>query len=387
MDKIDFALPAGLNPEDILLNYTSPYGNTSIAFGDLDSWFRNELATAAVFGARISVSAMTIVVSWIVSKNRRAPIFIVNQLALLSISIHSGLYLRFLNGVYGSIAFNFSLYDYTNHDATVTSVVTNTFQILVIGFIEASLVLQTYTIFRSPNRMMQVFGIAATVMACLLGLITTGLYFATAVYSNINLTSTSLVATPSWVGAVPLAVFTASFVIVSLMLNVKLFIAIRTRRYLGLKQFDIFHILFIMSSQTMVIPTAIIIASFCTNGKVTYNYLSAIGTLLVATSLPLTTMWANSSIKETTPCSSADTVLYKPMSNSSKSLYMSASRTIVGDKSPGEKPDLSTGDDDDYKNSSWWIEANLEAAENGYGEGEDNDDFLRKITTTRGTNA
>ena len=43
----------------------------------------------------------------------------------------------------------------------------------------------------------------------------------------------------------------------TILLIGKLIIAIRTRRYLGLKQFDSFHILLIGFSQTLIIPSII----------------------------------------------------------------------------------------------------------------------------------
>ena len=73
----------------------------------------------------------------------------------------------------------------------------------------------------------------------------------------------------------------------TILLIGKLIIAIRTRRYLGLKQFDSFHILLIGFSQTLIIPSIILVVHYFYLSQNKDSLLQQISLLLIILMLPL----------------------------------------------------------------------------------------------------
>lgn len=78
----------------------------------------------------------------------------------------------------------------------------------------------------------------------------------------------------------------------TILLIGKLIIAIRTRRYLGLKQFDSFHILLIGFSQTLIIPSIILVVHYFYLSQNKDSLLQQISLLLIILMLPLSSLWA-----------------------------------------------------------------------------------------------
>lgn len=78
----------------------------------------------------------------------------------------------------------------------------------------------------------------------------------------------------------------------TILLIGKLIFAIRTRRYLGLKQFDSFHILLIGFSQTLIIPSIILVVHYFYLSQNKDSLLQQISLLLIILMLPLSSLWA-----------------------------------------------------------------------------------------------
>ncbi|ODV84100.1 hypothetical protein CANARDRAFT_177263 [[Candida] arabinofermentans NRRL YB-2248] len=313
-------LPEGLDPTSIVLNYTSPYGDTQIHFYDLDEYLQTRIELAVVFGVRIGLAALAIPITYIISKNKKSALFILNECCLFTLFLHSILYASTMTKAYNSITAYFSLYIYIDKPASNLVAATNAIYILLIILVEMSMVYQVHIIFRSPSNKIKSLGFIATGVSGLLGLTTIGLYFGYASMANIALFDINY-SQPGWIMNAALICFSCSSCIMTLLLSFKLFFAIRTRRFLGLKQFGIFHILLIMSCQTMIVPTLLIFLSFSDMGthNHTYQSLSALGTTLITISLPVTTMWANSSMSDTVATSTSDTYFQKTITSSESS--------------------------------------------------------------------
>lgn len=308
-------LPA--NAQDIIANFTGYDGPVSVSFGDFDLYMKTVVVSAVIFGTRIGLAALAFPVTYMITKNKKSPIFILNMSCLAVLFLQSCLYAVTLTKGYNTISYTFSGYPDIYKSASNISVVSNVFSVLLIILVELSFSYQVYIIFESPQKNMRRLGYAATFISVALGIATVVLYFIFMVYSNLSFYNYKKTV-PGYLANTPLILFVTSSCVICVMLLCKLAFAISKRRYLGLKQFNLFHILFIMAFQTMVIPTILILISF--NGfsetdQYSSQAFSALGTALVALSLPLTTMWANSSILDSTPTSTSN--LYSPAYTSS----------------------------------------------------------------------
>lgn len=319
-------LPADFNPAYQLLNFTSVEGPISTTFADMDSYVHTILRDAMIFGARIGAGGLAMIALWLTSNNRKTPVFILNQLSLLFLVLHSGLYLNYLLGGYSSLAYIFTGFSefLIKQQALNVYAVTNVLQVLLTASIEASMVFQVRTIFNHPDGKM--VGYPLIGLSLLVALATTGLYFYNCIKSIIDLFNNHH---SVYAFNAQTILFASSVNFMSLVLVSKLVMAIRSRRYLGLKQFDSFHILLIMSTQTMIIPSILTILSYALPSFKAVS-LPAVSVLLVTLSLPLSSMWAASANNAPTPTSSGYHV-YTP-STIKGSIYQSErGTTLKGD--------------------------------------------------------
>lgn len=304
------------NPRDIVLNYTTVNGLNSITFADLDEWLKTVVVLAIVFGTRIGLSALALPITFLVTKNKRSPIFILNISCLCVLFLQSCLYAVTLTKYYNSLTYSFAMYDNVEPLASRISIASNVLYVILVALVEISFCYQVYIIFESPQTHLKRLGYAATAISASLGAAAFVLYFILMVYSNLQFwhPETDI---PSYLANIPLVLFVTSSCTICLMLMLKLGVAIRTRRYLGLTQFNLFHILFVMAFQTMIIPTILILISFNAFSKYdqySSQAFSALGSALITISLPLTTMWANSSVSNSIPSSTVD--MYSPYASS-----------------------------------------------------------------------
>ncbi|KAL6939905.1 hypothetical protein ACO0RG_003754 [Hanseniaspora osmophila] len=288
------AFDESFNPNNILLSYESAYSmETQISFGELQSFFNRKMNQSIIYGTRIGAAAVAILILWMVTKNKRSPIFIINQFTLLIIVLHSALFLKYLASPYSSAIYTFTYFPQLVHRSNIyVSGAVNMLEVVLIALVEISLVYQVYTIFKSSeNRKMTVAWIS---LSSALGLATIGTYFATAVISMLNIYEKSYSTSDSKLFNVSVILLASSINVMTLLLSLKLFFAVRARRFLGLKQFDTFHILLIMSAQSLIIPSILYILSYALPAKDGTSNLAAIATLIVVLSLPLSSMWASS---------------------------------------------------------------------------------------------
>lgn len=318
------------SPQNIIVDFTAATGEeVSVTLGEFDSYMKTIVVLAIIFGTRIGLSAFAIPITFMVTKNRRSPIFILNMCCVGILFLQSCIYAVTLTKSYNTISYTFSMTDQIEKSASNISVVSNLLYIILIFLVEVSFCYQVYIIFESPQKNLKRLGYLATAFSASLGIATVVLYFIYMVYSNLAFYNNEITV-PRYLVNTPLIVFVTSSCAICLMLLFKLTYAIRTRRFLGLKQFNLFHILFIMAFQTMVIPTILILISFnafSETDKYSSQTFSALGSALIALSLPLTTMWANSSVSERAPTSTANlnSPVYSSASDDNKTVINSPS--------------------------------------------------------------
>lgn len=313
---------SGLNPEYIMLNFTLPgYERmSSIPFKALDDYMNYMITWGIIYGVGVGTALLTLALLWIIIKNKKTPMFWLNQCSLLLLVIRCLLQFAYLLGPLSRMGFSFTGILIPNtYYSYKTTVATNVIHTLLIGLIEASFCYQVFIIFRSPE--VRKLGYALTGVCAAIGITVFGLYINSTIsvaktYSDLFNHSRTVRRVGSWVNNGPFILFSVSVSVTSIFLIIKLLFAIKTRRYLGLKQFSILHILLIVSTQTLFVPSILVIINY-KNLNLNSTTLSALSIILVVIFLPLSSMWASSANNSPIPSSSTSSILYKSSSNSS----------------------------------------------------------------------
>jgi len=287
-----------LSSSDVIVTVTIPNeedGTYEVPFYAIDNYHYSRMENAVVLGATIGACSMLLIMLiGILFKNfqrlRKSLLFNINFAILLMLILRSACYINYLMNNLSSISFFFTgIFD---DESFMSSDAANAFKVILVALIEVSLTYQIYVMFKTP--MLKSWGIFASVLAGVLGLATLATQIYTTVMSHVNFvngtTGSPLQVTSAWMD-MPTILFSVSINVLSMFLVCKLGLAIRTRRYLGLKQFDAFHILFIMSTQTMIIPSIILFVHYFDQND-SQTTLVNISLLLVVISLPLSSLWA-----------------------------------------------------------------------------------------------
>lgn len=209
--------------------------------------------------------------------------------------IRSSLYLAYLLGPLGTLSFDLTgivarddIYKFQ------VSIAANAFQVILIALIQASMNYQLYTMFKSTG--IKRLGTVLSVITGMLSLTTIAFYIHANVAIGLHLTNYFLhpdrVSTQlnAKLKSIPSILFAASVLLVLIILMTKLVLAVRTRRYLGLKQFDSFQVLLVMSTQTLIVPSILTIATYYQTKP--NLVLLTLSLLLISINLPLSSMWA-----------------------------------------------------------------------------------------------
>ncbi|ODV62562.1 alpha-factor pheromone receptor STE2 ASCRUDRAFT_74917 [Ascoidea rubescens DSM 1968] len=295
---------SNISPEDIYLNFTSPdYGEVFIQFKDLDSYLVEVSTSAIIFGVRFGAAFIVMVLlALLMNKKKRAsPMFILNQLALLFLIVHTCLYYHYLLGRSASITTIFSgVYIYNATDINMT-IATNSINIILVTIIQGTLLYQMYLIYLHGNILHQkklyknvAKGFFA--LSILTALTDVAFYLNVVIKRALHVKGKGHINPESWETTLPTTLFTVSIALMSLILILKLAYQVMERKKNGLKQFSIFHILTIMLGQSMVIPIILQIIALATpnSNNLGLSVLPHISILIVTICLPLSSMWATS---------------------------------------------------------------------------------------------
>ncbi|SCU81401.1 LANO_0B02960g1_1 [Lachancea nothofagi CBS 11611] len=291
------------NPEDILVTFQNLSGaQAQVDAQQLQDVVNRRIALGILYGTRIGAAVITIVILLMVSKNRKTPIFISNQISLLLIVIQSGVYLGYLFSPFASVSFTIaSLPDTIPNSNLRLFSAANIFQVLLVAAVEASLILQVRIIFKSDT--FKTVGRVLVAISTALAIATIAMFLVSAVKSITAIYSDVQAAADTIYFNIAVILQSTSINFMTLLLTVKLVLAVRSRRFLGLKQFDSFHILAIMSFQTLIFPSLLFILAYALSGNQGTSSLNSIAVLLVTLSLPLSSMWATSANNACRPSS------------------------------------------------------------------------------------
>ncbi|KAK6464391.1 fungal pheromone mating factor STE2 GPCR-domain-containing protein [Scheffersomyces coipomensis] len=292
-----------VDSQSIFLNFTLPQDPSQqvfeLPFGLVDAYFHRILQQTIVHGVSIGACVVLIITLLIFpNKHKNNPMFYMNLMSLIWMIIRAGLNIAFILSPLNSPSFSFTGLLNPETSSYTISTVANSSEVILVVFILLSINYQIYIIFKSPEvKIMKFISIA---ISAGLSLATIGLYMNSTIRNNQmyhqiftdSITSETVI-NGMLVNDLPRILFYTVINVTSLILVFKLVMAIKTRRYLGLKQFDSFHVLLIMSSQTLIIPTILVFVHYGL-GESSSSLLLLIGLLLVVLSLPVTSLWASS---------------------------------------------------------------------------------------------
>ncbi|CAB4252469.1 similar to Saccharomyces cerevisiae YFL026W STE2 Receptor for alpha-factor pheromone [Maudiozyma barnettii] len=292
-------------PGESLLTFTSIYGDgTDITFNQMQDLVNKKMRQAIMFGVRCGAATLTIIIMWMISKRKHTPIFIINQVSLFLIVIHSGLYFKYLLSSISSLAYSLTGFHQvvSRYDIYVYGAA-SIFQVLLVASIELSLVFQVKIMFAGITQ--KKVGYLALLISGCLGITTVAVYFTTAIKSMISVYQGVNTDYAKYFNIATI-LLSSSINFMTFILVVKLLFALRSRRFLGLKQFDSLHILLIMTCQSLLIPSVLFILAYSLDANSGTDVLTTVATLLVVLSLPLSSLWAtsNNNVSNTKPMES-----------------------------------------------------------------------------------
>lgn len=296
------------DPRFVELTYSVLGNELAVTFQDLDSYMKESLNLSILYGVAIGAAIILLFFNWVSVKAKRTPMFVLNQLSLILLIVKSALYLTYLLGPLASLAFSFTgmlIPDtYSSYRVTVASNVIHT---LLIATIEASLCYQVFIVFCSPSD--RKLGMILTLIFAVISLTTVAFYIYTTtntaiMYQQLFSQTQNVNRAGTWANNIQFIFFATSINLISCILIMKLVLAIRTRRYLGLKQFDSFHMLTLISTQVMIIPSILVIVNYKSD-QYSSTTLANISVLIIVLLLPFSSMWSASANNNSLPTSSS----------------------------------------------------------------------------------
>ncbi|KAK9489665.1 fungal pheromone mating factor STE2 GPCR-domain-containing protein [Lipomyces doorenjongii] len=262
---------------------------TTISATSVDAWMRESGISCTVFAVHIGAAAITAIILALLTKpnKRKTPVFILNEICLFLIVLRAGLYIDYILGPFNTFGGFFSDdYSQVPFQAYVRSSVTSVLQLLITLGVELSLLFQVRIVFDTHRSLQR---IVTALCSCLVVLVLA--FWLIAIIQNIRMImEVQVYAFLAWALITAKVLYAASISIFSSIFCFKLVLAIRQRRVLGLTEFGPLQVIVIMTTQTTIVPAIVTIVEISTNGGIV---LSAVPSLLVVISLPLSALWAS----------------------------------------------------------------------------------------------
>lgn len=282
-------MTGGLTNQTIIVNTTE--GLVGYQLKDLDYLRTHYVQDGIIFGVKIGACSLMFIVCFLFTKNWKQPVFILNQISLFFLWMETIFYIAFELGQFHSMSTILTLSaDSVSGFNKGISNASSVFQLFLIWSIEASLFFQCFIMYRDAFSF-----VGQCVPWVMLGIAVVPnvvFWFIYVVVNCVGLTDpyNSLVLDHPWIYTIPRILFTLSVVMFSLLSVIKLFVTLRRRRNMGLRQFGPFQIIFIMSIQSMIVPAIITMVDvFLPSSPQTLTTLTS---MFVTISLPLSSVWA-----------------------------------------------------------------------------------------------
>ena len=206
------------------------------------------------YGSQIGATLLLMVVLALITPadKRRSPIFVVNILALISNFIRSLLQALYFTSAF-SVPYAYFASDYSRVPSVdySNSVAANVFTLLVQICVSISLVMQIRVVCLTMKR---VFRLLVIMGSGLVALVALAFRMALVIQNSRAIVQAESFRSFQWLASATNITATVSFCVFCVIFVVKLGVAMRERKKLGLRQYGPMRVLFIMGCQTLFIP-------------------------------------------------------------------------------------------------------------------------------------
>ncbi|OJJ60463.1 hypothetical protein ASPSYDRAFT_731872 [Aspergillus sydowii CBS 593.65] len=272
-----------------------------VPIGMVDDFAQYPIRVCINYGSQLGATVVLLVILLLLTRaeKRASYVFWLNCLALLlnfarllcSIIVFTSGFLK----AYAVFTGDYSQVPTSDYANSVLGVI---FAALLLTVIEISLVLQTQVVCSNLRR---IYRRALLCVSVVVALIPTGFRYWLSVENikSIILSANSPVPL-NWLESTANIVLTVSICFFCTVFITKLGFAIRLRRKLGLTEFGPMKVIFVMGCQTMIIPAIFSIVNYSTDvPELSTNILT-----LVTLSLPLSSIWAGTTLDKPNQTSS-----------------------------------------------------------------------------------
>ena len=229
-------------------------GPTDIAIPDIDAYYTYNIQASIDWGAQIGATIVLLVAVLLLSKpdKRRSSIFIINAVTLVLNLIRTVTHVIFFTSSFSEFyAYFAGDYSRVPRDVYATQINASVFETLVLIAVEISLCLQVKVVCVTLRDAYQriILGFSA-----LVALLAVAFRFVYMIENCIYIMRTQEESSLYWIGSATNITTTVSICWYALIFSTKLGFAIRQRGKLGMGGFGPMQIIFIMGTQTLIIP-------------------------------------------------------------------------------------------------------------------------------------
>ncbi|GFF83862.1 hypothetical protein CNMCM6936_005960 [Aspergillus lentulus] len=253
-----------------------------------DDYLHYMIRLSINYGAQLGACAVLLLVLLLLTRpeKRVSSVFVLNVAALLANIIRLGCQLSYFSTgfarMYALLAGDFSR---VSRGAYAGQVMASVFFTIVLICVEASLVLQVQVVCSDLRRQYRILLLGASTLAALVPI---GVRLTYSVLNCMVIMHAGTMDHLDWLESATNIVTTVSICFFCAVFVVKLGLAIKMRKRLGVKQFGPMRVIFIMGCQTMTIPAIFAICQYFSKiPEFSHNVLT-----LVIISLPLSSIWA-----------------------------------------------------------------------------------------------
>ncbi|GFF33877.1 pheromone alpha factor receptor [Aspergillus udagawae] len=262
-----------------------------------DEFLRYMIRLSINYGAQLGASVVLLLVLMLLTRpeKRVSSVFMLNVAALLANIIRLGCQLSYFSTgfakMYALLAGDFSR---VSRGAYAGQVMASVFFTLVLICVEVSLVLQVQVVCSNLRRQYRILLLTASTFAALVPIAVRLTY---SVQNCMVIMHAGTMDHLDWLESATNIVTTVSICFFCAVFVVKLGLAIKMRKRLGVKQFGPMRVIFIMGCQTMTIPAIFAICQYFSKiPEFSHNVLT-----LVIISLPLSSIWAGFALEQANP--------------------------------------------------------------------------------------
>ncbi|EYE90769.1 alpha-factor pheromone receptor STE2 [Aspergillus ruber CBS 135680] len=302
-----------------------------VPVNSVDTWLQYCIRICINYGCQMGASAILLIVLILLTRaeKRSSVVFWLNSLALVSNVARLLCQLIYFTGplvrLYPIFAEDYSR---VPQSAYANSIIGAVFAFLAVVFMEVSLVLQVQVVCATLRRWYRRVLLATSVLVAMIPI---GFRFALLVVNSMSIMDLEVIS-PTWLENSTNVVVTVSICFFCTVFVVKLGLAIKLRKQLGVQEYGPMKVIFVMGCQTMIIPAFFSILQYFVHVPELYSNVLT----LVIISLPLSTIWAGSTFEQKSRVTSRtsdshrhlmNVNSYNPMRNNNLSTSFSSDAT------------------------------------------------------------